>query len=367
MQERKKLKIVIASVLKPVDETRMFEKIGLSLSKEGHAVSILGYAASGSLSKDGILLFPSASFKRISPQRVLAPLLFFIRCMRIRPNVLIITTHELLVWAVLTRLLTASKIIYDVQENYYLNILHTSAFPKPVRFPLALVVRACEQVTAPFIHHFFLAESIYVEQLKFIGKRFTIIKNKSAFSFSTNVTKQTGFHRLLFSGTLAQSTGVFTAIQLTKQLHALDAAFTLTIIGYAPQTEMYEQIKRECREHSFIRLIGGNTLVSHLQILAEISKADYGLICYLPTKSTAGRTPTKFYEYAAAGLRLLVTYNQSVNLPEEDFKLGITQAEHESPQSLLERMKHFTCDDTPKKGFLWESEEVKLLSTIKSL
>ena len=40
----KKQRIVLASVLKPVDDVRMFEKIGKSLSAiTGHDVFIIGY------------------------------------------------------------------------------------------------------------------------------------------------------------------------------------------------------------------------------------------------------------------------------------------------------------------------------------
>ena len=40
----KKQRIVLASVLKPVDDTRMFEKIGKSLAREPkYEISIYGY------------------------------------------------------------------------------------------------------------------------------------------------------------------------------------------------------------------------------------------------------------------------------------------------------------------------------------
>ena len=129
MQEREKKKIVLASVLKPVNEIRMFSKIATSLAKASYDVSIIGYQPTGAFPKTPIHLYPIGIFHRLSIKRVFAPFHIFKHWLALKPDILIVSTHELLFWGVLTRLFLRTRVIYDVQENYYLNILHTSAFP----------------------------------------------------------------------------------------------------------------------------------------------------------------------------------------------------------------------------------------------
>src|SRR5688572_21283367 len=116
MQEIKKRRIVLASVLKPVNDPRMFEKMGQSLSRK-YEVHILG--DSGVTVNDNALVIfhPLPYFKRISFGRITAPIRILKKILAIKPNLLIICTHELL-WVVLfARIFLRCHVIYDVQEN----------------------------------------------------------------------------------------------------------------------------------------------------------------------------------------------------------------------------------------------------------
>ncbi|MBK7653563.1 MAG: hypothetical protein IPJ20_26520 [Flammeovirgaceae bacterium] len=70
----KKRRIVLASILKPIDDTRMFEKLGTSLSTvKDYEVFIIGYPTTTPLNQEHeIHVLPLKSFKRISIGRLLA-------------------------------------------------------------------------------------------------------------------------------------------------------------------------------------------------------------------------------------------------------------------------------------------------------
>ena len=93
-------RIVIASVLKPVDDTRMSEKIGCSLAEAGHEVHICGFST---LAKNQSKAFwhPLSHFSRISLQRLMAPFVLYRKIKELKPELLIITTHALLTVALL--------------------------------------------------------------------------------------------------------------------------------------------------------------------------------------------------------------------------------------------------------------------------
>lgn len=367
MQERKKKKIVIASVLKPVDETRMFSKIGASLSENSYEVHILGHSSSGNTPPTSIQFHLLGSFGRLSLRRLLAPLSLIWRCIQVKPGILIVTTHELLFAAILMRLFRSTILIYDVQENYFSNILYSSAFPRVLRWPIAGYVRFVEWLTSPFIHHFFLAERSYVDELPFISTRYTLLENKANLGNYTHHNEQKGFQHLLFTGTLADTTGIFEAIALTKQLHAVDEGIRLTIIGFTAKRSLLQKIQEQIKGHSYIHLIAGEVPVPHAAILKEIMQADYGLVIYPYNKSTASCIPTKYYEYAASGLRMLIPLDQSFAKDIEEKGLGLLIQPHESAQVLLTRMKNFKPSNPIKMRTWEENEALQLLSIIKSL
>src|SRR6476620_7546753 len=175
----KKRTVVIASILKPVDDTRMFEKFGVSLSDSGrYNVVIIGYPSIAKPVYPNIEFIALNPFPRLSLMRMLAPLQMLKKLYEVKHDILIVNTHELLVVALLNRILFGNRIVYDIRENYYRNILHTDAFPGWLRYLIATCVRAKEKITAPLFSWFFLAEKVYEKEVSFTGKRITILENK---------------------------------------------------------------------------------------------------------------------------------------------------------------------------------------------
>ena len=141
MADSNKSRIVIASVLKPVDDSRLYEKIAQTLADSGrYEVHTMGVESAPTHSGN-IKQHAFKPFRRLSPGRFLAPWRILIRTFRLKPDVLIIATHELLYTALFLKLTTGCRIIYDVQENYYWNILYTPAFPLLINPFVALYVR----------------------------------------------------------------------------------------------------------------------------------------------------------------------------------------------------------------------------------
>src|SRR5258708_6960296 len=95
----KKQRIVIASLLKPVNDTRMFEKMANSLARV-YDVFIIGFSSEKDVSVNSSIHFlPHGPFKRISFQRFIQPLRILKKIHKVKPEVLIVNTHELLIVA----------------------------------------------------------------------------------------------------------------------------------------------------------------------------------------------------------------------------------------------------------------------------
>ncbi|MBL7856517.1 MAG: glycosyltransferase [Cyclobacteriaceae bacterium] len=373
MQEIKKTRIVLASILKPLDDTRMVEKMGMSLLALGNDVEVhcIGFpSVEQTRITKGINLHPLPRFKRLSLLRLIAPLKIVGLLIRLKPSLIIINTHELLLAAVLAKAITRSRIVYDVRENYFRNILFTNAFPSLLRPLLATYVRLKEIVTSFFIDHFFLAERAYEQELNFPGDRKTIIENKVKLQHpiaSTRVKPPTA-PALLFSGTLAESTGVLTAIHIATALHQLNPAVSLTIIGYAAQTSFLEKIRKAIQDKPFITLIGGDTLVPHPTILQAIQSADAGIVAYTINPSTENSTPTKVYEYFGHQLPIiLINHKPWVDLCEPYCAAIPFDANNIMPHSILDALRHQSFYEKTPENITWDGEEIKFLTVVKSL
>jgi len=363
-------KIVIASTLKPVNDTRMYEKIGISLGKDkGYEVHVAGYE--GKIPDNTTIYFhPLYSFKRLSRARVFAPYKFLKLLFKIKPSLIIVCTYELLKATNFYRLFFKCKVIYDVQENYYSNIVHNKTYPLLLRLPLAWYVRLDELLSQSFINYYLLAEKIYEKELGFTkGKRIVLENKYKGEIFEHKKARNDGEIRLIYTGTIAEEYGVFEAIELTKKLHNLDSTITLTITGYSPSKKTVEELKKAIEDYSFITLKGGSKLIPHHEILEEIKMADFGLICYRANKSTQSRVPTKLYEYLALQLPIILQkntlweekctpYNASLVINYRDF----------NAENLLVQLKTGKFyGNPPDNSLLWENEEEKLLTVVKKL
>jgi glycosyltransferase involved in cell wall biosynthesis len=372
MPDSSKSTVLIASVLKPVDDSRMYEKIGLSLACSGrYEVHIMG-CESETIADAKICQHSFKPFRRMSIGRFLAPWKILFEALRLKPDVFIICTHELLFLAVFLKLVSGCRMIYDVQENYYWNILYTPAFPLLLKPFVALYVRGKETLTSRYVDHFLLAERGYEHELKFTGKRKTVLENKVRINPALRKSCPTGIPgkslKLLFSGTLAETTGVFTAIDLAIKLHLVDEGVKLTIIGSCAQRRVLEKIQMLIKPRPFIELIAEEKPIPHSRIFQEIQKADLGLVTYEINPSTMNSIPTKLYEYLGFRLPILLVNHKpwvdfchpwSAAVVFDNTNIDASAIYHELTQHLF-----YTAEPA---AVYWETEEPKLFRVLEAL
>ncbi len=365
----KKKRILLASVLKPIDDTRMFEKMGRSLAEvANYEVFIVGYPSKEAVQEtDSLHFLPPKKFSRISFGRLLAPLKVFKITHQVKPDVLIVNSHELLIVALANRILFGTKIIYDIQENYWRNILQTNAFPKAIRPILATWVRLKEKLTSPFFDWIFMAEKGYEKEFGFVSKKYSVVENKVRVPMGFERKKEPTKIKLLFSGTLAEGTGIFEAIELAKGLHQIEPTIELLVIGYCSLPRTLNKIKTAIQNYSFITLVGGDSLVPHFQIMEALAEVNFGIVSYRISPHIENSIPTKLYEYLGCQLPILLNNHQPwIEMCAPYHAAIVVDFDRPDFKAILKSLSQNYYLVKPK-GMDWKSEEVKFLSAISQL
>ncbi len=365
----KKRRIVLASVLKPVDDTRMYEKMGVSLARSGrYEVHIIGYPSNKQKDEAFVHFHSLLPFNRISFGRLAARLKVLKTTIKLKPELIIVTTPELLIVVSLIRIFYGTKIIYDIQENYWQNILYTNSFPKIIRPLIAATVRLKETIASPLFALLLLAEKCYADELGFLKKKYAVIENKCKVPDGFERKQGNDFVQLIFTGTLAESTGVFQAIALAKKLHSLEPKIRLHIIGFCARPEVLQKIENEISKSPFISLTGGKNLVAHHSIMDAIASANFGIVYYPPSPHTENKTPTKLYEYLACKLPILLQNNKLwVEMCSPYNAAIVTDFNQPDVKTILDQMRETNFYSTDPEGVTWQAEEKKFLEAIDSL
>lgn len=368
----KKTKVVIASVLKPIDDTRMFEKFGLSLEQANkYEINIIGFASKNIPTKNQIQFHPLGPFKRLSLKRFLARYTVLKKYIKVKPDIIIVNTHELLIVTVLYKILFGTKIIYDIRENYARNVRLQKIYPWIFRPIISFVIRLKERIAQPFVKAQIIAEHCYLQELPFLKDDVVLIENKFKQLDRTEVIPKTNSKqiKLLFSGTIAESYGAFDAITLVKALHKVNPNVFLTLIGYCAKRDDLLRLKAEIKDCEFIHLEGGDHLVPHTAIVSEIRNSTFGLILNQSNLLSDQKKPTRLFEFTANKLPVICINNPTWSPFLAEFNAGlIVNLKHLKPTSLLVEMENsifYNQGDVTTS--LWESEVPKLLKLMDTL
>ena len=380
-------RILLASVLKPVDDTRMYEKFGRTLAEAGYQVLVAGRASRRAAAEPGIRHHPLFGGSRLSLARLAAQWRYWQLLRTTRPDLVIAHAPELLPLTLLWHRLTRRPFLYDVRENYALNIRTQQVYRGLLRRGLAAGVSWLEKQAVRRAAAVLLAERSYAEELSWLpAGRTLVLENKYAppatgapRSYSAGPVRLPSTAEplhLLFSGTISVLNGVFDAIAFAEQLRTAWPRLTLTIIGYCQQPTELARLRQLAAEHNdWLQLIGGAAAVPHAAIVAEIGRHHLGLLPYREHPSSWRCLPTKLYEYLASGLPVLVPPNplwatevgrHAAGLV-VDFRAATKPAAALDPAALAAQLSgQGFYPSGPVAAARWESEAPRLLTAVRA-
>ncbi|WP_078011001.1 glycosyltransferase family 4 protein [Hymenobacter sp. CRA2] len=368
----------MASVLKPVDDTRMFEKFGRTLADAGYRVAVAGRGTAQASQASGITQRVLFQGQRLGLDRLAAQGRYWRLLRQAQPALVVVHAPELLPLTLLWHRLTGRPFLYDVRENYALNIRTQQVYRGGLKRLLARAVGWVESHAAHRAAAVLLAERSYAQELPWLPRHCTVVlENKYAppaapASAAAAVTLPTTEQplRLLFTGTSSALTGVFDAIDFARQLRGAWPQLTLTIIGYCQQPPELARLRQLAQAHAdWLRVVGGAQPVPHAAIVAEIGHHHLGLLPYREHPSSWRCLPTKLYEYLASGLPVLIPPNPLWTAEVQRYQAGLTVAfDRPLPdaQALARQLsgQRFYPSGPPAEA-LWSSEAPRLLGVVR--
>ncbi|MBK6264209.1 hypothetical protein JKA74_04100 [Marivirga sp. S37H4] len=371
-----KIKILIASVLKPVDDVRAYQKIGRSLAQTNkYDVNIIGFNSKMINKAENISIYPIYNFQRNAFLRITASWKYYKTYLKVKPELVIVSSPELLLVNYLIKILFGTKILYDVQENYRLNIKHGTTYSSLIKPFLSLGIRAIEWLSRYFVSGYILAEKAYEAQLPFLrNKNHELILNKTLITESKankapiKISVDHPFV-VVYSGTIGEEYGTLEAIQFCQSIYQFNKNIQLIITGYSPDLQYLKRIEQSIESCDFIQLKGGKKPIPHQEIINELSRANLAIMPYHINENLKNRIPTKFYECLALSIPMVIPANihwQSLLAP---YPAAISvDFDHIKPLEFLHLLNSKSFyHRQPDKSILWENEEIKLIDFLSSI
>ena len=364
------MKIFIAATLKPVNDPRLYHKIALSLVNNGnYEVCIAGYNNDFTpvVTTKKVKFYPLFKFARLSFKRVFSPWHILKQIIKEKPDLLIIATHELLLLALLLKILKKQKVVYDIQENYFYNILYMDSFPLFLRPFLACYVRSKEYLIVPLLDGCLLAERVYEKQLGFALKNYVIIENRNPGNTGDcQELSMMQIHKFLYTGTVSEEYGIWEAISFIEKLYLVNKAVRLEIIGYTPNTALIRKLNDRIIGKNYIRADIRSVPVPYEYIRSLFSGTGVLLLPYRPNKAIDGKIPTRFWEGLSWQLPMLIQENLGLSECIQQYSCGLSVDFADfSPEKVLHKLTTTSFYvNKPGPEIYWDSEVPKLIDYV---
>ncbi|MEM9984147.1 MAG: glycosyltransferase [Bacteroidota bacterium] len=357
----RKPRLTQISILNPVYHTRILAKWAYSLVDLGFEVGVIGQGEGSRKFEHQVELIPQGVFGRLGRKRWLFPWSMAKLALKEEADVYLIHAPELLITAAKLKKRRSCRVLYDVHENYQANLRQGAHWPRGIRLGLGWIFGLWERyMVGRWVDGVILAEAVYASQLRFPKVPTLVLENKALSRPAPPYPHPRPY--LIYTGTLAREWGIFEAIELWEEWHALQP-IDLIIAGHTQQAvllrELQERIKRTAHP-TRIHLMGGNTYLPHAQILSLIAGCVAGLGLYQDLPQLRGKIPTKFYEFMAAGRPLIFSALPEWNLLNQATPFGFAKPSEALSLAWIQGLGSWQAPNLAPEAYDWKSQEARL-------
>ncbi|MBU0727812.1 glycosyltransferase family 4 protein, partial [Patescibacteria group bacterium] len=294
----------ITTVHSPFD-VRIFHKECKTLANAGYDVILIAQHDKDEVVVDGVQIIALPKTKSRIHRMITLPLKAFHLALKQNANIYHFHDPELLPVGLALKLITKSKVIYDVHEDCEKDMLSKPYLPERARRFVAIAIKIAEWVISRIFDGIVPATDDISSNFS-NHQRVVVVKNFPVLSDFTeikrNIRNAGDIFNLIYVGCLTEIRGITQMIQSLEFINS-QKRVKLTLFGKFYPLNYEEQIKS----------LKGFEKAEHLgwirpqEIPEEITQSDVGIVCFLPEPNHINAMPTKLFEYMACGIPVIVS------------------------------------------------------------
>jgi len=236
-------------------------------------------------------------------ERLLHGIRTFRSALRERPRAYHFHDLDFLPWAILLKWVRRVPVVYDCHENYPEEILHNKPWIPPLlrRF-LAGAVRRFEAISVRSLHWVIVPVPSLRAKFEAMGASCTTVRNVANLRPRPDLTHEPG---LLYLGSLSESYGLDTLLEVMRQLKARGVTLPLIVTDKFGSPDIQRRIEEATEKEGLPIRVMPRISANRLDEYARM--ANIALATEQPTPERILALPTKLFEYMAYGLPMVVS------------------------------------------------------------
>lgn len=385
MNNKTKARVCMITTGHSAFDDRLFYKESRSLLKNGYYVHII--TAVDRDKKERASKYPNLEITYIKIKtrlkvfnRLLKISKIFIKSLHTKAEVYHCHEPDTFLIAILLKIFTRKRIIYDVYEYYPDVIPLLKGLPK---YFLIFMTYIFEPLFCRFTDGIITADNEIAKRYKKFNKNVCTLYNFPCLDiFKSQINKTTDkcikHNIIIYVGGMSKERGILKLIKAVHKVSKTNPSVKLLLVGWFKTEKFKEKCLKYIKSNNLKKNIKFIGYISHTKIPDYIITADIGVVLLQPIKKFYKNIPTKQFEYMACGKPVIGSNLPPIAKYIKGSEYGIlvdpTNID-EIANAIIYLLKHL--DKAKKMGkngrkaveekYNWTREEKKLLDFYKNI
>ena len=295
-------KVCIMTSVHPVFDTRIFYKQCRSLAEKGFEVILIAKHHRKEV-VEGVRIIPFSEFRNRFLRIFFSFVKMFFLAIRQKTHVYHFHDPELIPVGLLLRIL-GKKVIYDVHEDYPLDIQSRYWLPLWMRIPVSWLLKQFETFSARFFNYIVSATPAIAERFKLINTNTVIVHNFSKLDELTTTEKRIPWRNRLDA--VIYIGGIDISLGIKEMVKAIDLVqkklySQLILAGeFSPKS-----LKKEIQNLPGWKNVEYRGFLSRNKLADLLNQIKAGLVLRHPVPHYLVSYPTKLFEYMSVGIPVI--------------------------------------------------------------
>ena len=364
-------KICILTSVHSVFDTRIFYKETKTLTNAGYDITLIAQHNKNE-TVDGVKIVALPKPKNRLERFFKLDYLIYKKALQQKADIYHFHDPELIPWTIILKLRTKSKIIYDIHENVFGQILSKKWINPIFRYIISYIYKFFEKVFCSIFDHNIIAG----DDIKIKTKNQTVIKNypfRNLINFN-NIEKD--HSKFIYIGAIGDERCIK---EIIESLNYLKKSIKLLIIGNYNNKNYAEELKKMAKKQQKHQITFSDQM-PYKKVLSFLKSCIAGFILLKPTSNniTAVSRNNKLYEYMSCTTAVIASDFPLWKEFIEKNKCGIC-VDPLSPKEIAKAIDYLIehPDEAKKMGengrkavlekYNWENESKKLLNIYEEL